>query len=171
MKVKIIISFLIPIVVLSLFFLGLQNSNQYSTRDLVGTKIGEFELKELNGKKNISKNTLNGNKYTLINFFASWCAPCRNEHPLLLYLDNIDELKILGINFKDNESNAVKYLNELQNPYDYVALDKKGKASIIFGIYGIPESILIDQDLNILKKFVGPINEYDLKTIEEIIKK
>ena len=171
MKLKIIISFLIPIVVLSLFFLGLQNSNQYSTRDLVGTKISEFELKQLNGKNNISSNMLNKNKYTLINFFASWCAPCRNEHPFLLILDNVDELKILGINFKDNDINAIKYLNELKNPYDYVAVDKKGKASIIFGIYGIPESILIDQDLNILKKFIGPINDYDLKTIERIIKK
>ena len=171
MKLKIIISFLIPIVVLSLFFLGLQNSNQYSTRDLVGTKISEFELKQLNGKNNISSNMLNKNKYTLINFFASWCAPCRNEHPFLLILDNVDELKILGINFKDNDVNAIKYLNELKNPYDYVAVDKKGKASIIFGIYGIPESILIDQDLNILKKFIGPINDYDLKTIERIIKK
>ena len=79
-------------------------------------------------------------------------------------------IKILGINFKDKKINALKFLEELGNPYDYLAKDNNGKQSVNFGIYGIPESILIDSKFNILKKIIGPLNEKDIKEIKEIIK-
>ena len=79
-------------------------------------------------------------------------------------------IKILGINFKDKKINALKFLEELGNPYDYLAKDNNGKQSVNFGIYGIPESILIDNKFNILKKIIGPLNEKDIKEIKEIIK-
>jgi cytochrome c biogenesis protein CcmG/thiol:disulfide interchange protein DsbE len=73
----------------------------------------------------------------------------------------------LGINFKDKRNNALSFLNELGDPYNFVAQDTDGKASILFGIYGIPESILINKDLTIIKKIVGPI---DQKQFEDILK-
>ena len=80
-------------------------------------------------------------------------------------------IEILGVNFKDNKKNAIKFLEKLGNPYDYLTVDKSGKQSIEFGVYGIPESILLNNELTIIKKFVGPINKNDLKIIRGIINK
>ena len=85
-------------------------------------------------------------------------------------LSNERGLKILGVNFKDKKTNALKFLEELGDPYDYIAKDNFGKKSVIFGIYGIPESILVDSELKILKKFVGPIDKKDLNDLRKIIK-
>ena len=108
------------------------------------------------------------NKYTLINFWASWCAPCRVEHPYLMELSKEKNIKILGVNFKDKKINALKFLKDLGNPYDYLNKRQSGKQSVNFGIYGIPESILIDNKLIILKKFVGPLNSQDLNEIKKL---
>ena len=169
MKIKIFLSFLIPAVILFLFFLGLNNENRYDTRNLVGKKINNFELKGLNDDT-INSNQLLNNKYTLVNFWASWCTPCKKEHKYLMDLKKNSSLRILGVNFKDKKNNAIKFLEDLGNPYYYLAQDQHGKQSIKFGIYGIPESILIDQNLQVIKKFVGPINNSDYNKILEIIK-
>ena len=87
-----------------------------------------------------------------------------------MMLSKYQHLKILGVNFKDKKINALKFLEELGDPYHYLAEDSTGKQSVNFGIYGIPESILIDNEFNILKKIIGPLNEKDLEEIEEIIK-
>jgi len=155
--------------VLFIFFLGLSKDQQYNTRDLVGKKISNFRLEALVQKKQITENELKNNKFTLINFWASWCSPCRLEHKYLLSLNKDFKLKILGINFKDKNDNATKFLEELGNPYSLLAKDKTGKESINFGIYGIPESILIDKNLIVIKKFVGPINKNSFKEIIKLI--
>ena len=167
MKIKIILSYLIPLSVLFIFFLGLNSNNQYSTETLVGKKISDFELISLEGDKFINKKKLSQNNFVLINFWASWCSPCKTEHPFLLDLRRNKNLKIMGVNFKDDKKNALKFLNDLGNPYFYSAKDKDGRSSVIFGIYGIPESILIDKDFKIIKKFIGPL---DLKNYETILK-
>ena len=81
-----------------------------------------------------------------------------------------DDLKILGVNFKDEKKNAVKFLKKLGNPYYLTLVDDTGKSSVNFGIYGIPESILIDKELKIIKKFIGPINQTNILEIANIIK-
>ena len=94
----------------------------------------------------------------------------RVEHPYLMQLSKEKNLKILGVNFKDKKINALKFLNDLGNPYYYLTKDSNGKQSVTFGIYGIPESILINSDSIVIKKFIGPLNEQDLNDIMETIK-
>ena len=104
----------------------------------------------------------------MINFWASWCAPCKVEHPYLMELSK-EEYSNFGVNFKDKKTNASKFLKVLGDPYDYLAQDISGKESVNFGIYGIPESILVNNELEIVKKFIGPIDKQDLLNIKEII--
>ena len=169
MKINIskIIIFSFVIFFLSIFWLGLKKDNNYDTKNFIGNKISNFQLSSIYNNDYISEEALKKNKFTLINFFASWCAPCRTEHKYLINLSNKNkEFKILGISFKDKKKNSINFLNELGNPYNFVAEDADGKASISFGIYGIPESILINNELVIIKKIVGPI---DQKYYEEIL--
>ena len=167
--IKITIIFLL-IFILGIFFLSLNKSSNYNTESLVGNKLGEIELVSFEDDSIFTNDDFKKNSFTLINFWASWCAPCRIEHPQLMELSKENNIKILGVNFKDKKINALKFLEELGNPYDYLAKDNNGKQSVNFGIYGIPESILIDSKFNILKKSIGPLNEKDLKEIKEIIK-
>ena len=166
--IKSIIVFLF-IFVLLVFYNSLNRETNYSTDYLVGNKLAKINLESFNDNKIYTNEDLKKNDYTLINFWASWCAPCRVEHPYLMQLSKEKNLKILGVNFKDKKINASKFLNELGNPYYYMAKDTTGKQSVNFGIYGIPESILINNESIVLKKFVGPLNEQNLDDIKEII--
>ncbi|MBO0144490.1 DsbE family thiol:disulfide interchange protein [Agrobacterium sp. Ap1] len=101
-------------------------------------------------------------KLTLVNVFASWCVPCRQEHPILKELANDSRLNIVGINYKDRNDNALRFLGELGNPYKAIGVDPNGKAAIDWGVYGIPESYLVGPDGTILYKKVGPFDERSL---------
>ena len=166
--IKSIIVFLF-IFVLLVFYNSLYRENNYNTEYLIGNKLTKINLKSFDDNKIYTSEDIQKSRYTLINFWASWCAPCRIEHPYLMQLSKEKNLKILGVNFKDKKINASKFLNELGNPYYYMAKDTTGKQSVNFGIYGIPESILIDNETIVLKKFVGPLNEQNLNDIKEII--
>ena len=110
-------------------------------------------------------NEFKKNDFTLLNFWASWCGPCRSEHPTLMLLKKTSRLNLVGINFKDKQNNARDFLKELGNPYHFIAKDELGKISIDFGIYGIPESILINKELIILQKYIGPLTNEDYNKI------
>ena len=166
--IKITIIFLL-IFILGIFFLSLNKSSNYNTEFLVGNKLGEIELVSFEDDSVYTNDDLKKNSFTLINFWASWCAPCRIEHPQLMELSKENNIKILGVNFKDKKINALKFLKDLGDPYEYLTRDSNGKQSVNFGIYGIPESILIDNKLTIIKKFVGPLTKQDLNNIKEII--
>ena len=166
--IKSIIVFLF-IFVLLVFYNSLNRETNYSTDYLVGNKLEKINLKSFDDDKIYTSENFKKSRYTLINFWASWCAPCRIEHHYLMQLSKEKNLKILGVNFKDKKINASKFLNELGNPYYYMAKDTTGKQSVNFGIYGIPESILINNETIILKKFVGPLNEQNLNDIKEVI--
>ena len=160
---------LLFIFVLLVFYNSLNRETNYSTDYLVGNKLTKINLKSFDDNKIYTSKDFKKSRYTLINFWASWCAPCRIEHPYLMQLSKEKNLKILGVNFKDKKINASKFLNELGNPYYYMAKDIKGKQSVNFGIYGIPESILINNETIVLKKFIGPLNEQNLNDIKKII--
>ncbi|NKB52288.1 MAG: DsbE family thiol:disulfide interchange protein [Rhizobiaceae bacterium] len=97
-------------------------------------------------------------KISLVNIFASWCAPCRAEHPVLMKLAENKELNLVGINYKDQGENARRFLGTLGNPYSRVGVDRKGRTAIEWGFYGIPETLLVDPDGIVRHKIVGPIS-------------
>ncbi len=155
--------------ILIVFYLSLNRSSNYDTENLVGVKIKEIKLESFENNKYLTNENLKKNNFTLINFWASWCAPCRVEHPFLMQLSKEANLKILGVNFKDKRNNALNFLDNLGNPYHYLAKDDQGKKSVGFGIYGIPESILIKKDFIVIKKFIGHLNIEDFNEIKKII--
>lgn len=94
---------------------------------------------------------------TLVNVWASWCAPCREEHPVLMALADDPRLQVLGINYKDVPENARRFLGELGNPYAAVGVDESGRTAIDWGVYGVPETFLVGPDGVIRRKFIGPL--------------
>ena len=167
-KIIKLITLIILIFIIGVFFLSLNRSSNYDTEYLVGNKIDKIKLESFEDKTINVQEELKKNNFTLINFWASWCAPCRVEHPYLMILSEEKNIKILGVNFKDKKINALKFLKDLGNPYDYQAKDIDGKQSVNFGIYGIPESILINNEFIILKKFIGPLTRKDLNDIKKL---
>jgi cytochrome c biogenesis protein CcmG/thiol:disulfide interchange protein DsbE len=131
---------------------------------LIGTKAPSLSLPPLEGSKlpPLTDAAIKG-KLTLVNVFASWCIPCRDEHPLLRQLARDGRLNIVAINYKDQPENALRFLGELGNPFQAIGIDPKGAAAIDWGVYGIPESYLVGPDGTILYKRVGPFDDISLK--------
>ncbi|CAI2932330.1 DsbE family thiol:disulfide interchange protein [Aminobacter niigataensis] len=103
-------------------------------------------------------------KVTLVNVWASWCGPCRDEHPVIVSLSKDDRLTIVGLNYKDKAENARRFLGDLGNPYDAVGVDPNGRAAIDWGVYGIPETFLVGKDGKIAFKHVGPMSPETVAT-------
>ena len=101
-------------------------------------------------------------RVSVVNVFGSWCVPCRQEHPQIMKLSLLPNVQMVGINQRDSDENALKFLEELGNPYDVIGVDKTARASIDWGVYGVPETFLIDQNSIIFYKHVGPISVDDL---------
>ena len=107
--------------------------------------------------------------YYLLNIWASWCVPCRDEHKFLMDFSKSEKIEIIGINYKDKIKNARNFLNELGNPYEIIISDLDGTLSIEWGAYGVPESYLI-YNQKILKKVVGPISLNNFFEIKDLVK-
>lgn len=131
---------------------------------LIGTKAPTLSLPPLEGSNlpALTDTAIKG-KLTLVNVFASWCIPCRQEHPLLQELAKDSRVTVVGINYKDKQDNALRFLGELGNPFAAIGVDPNGKAAIDWGVYGIPESYLVGADGTILYKKVGP---FDARSVE-----
>ena len=168
-KIIKIIILLIFLFIVGIFYISLSRDNNYNTSSLINKETPEFKIISFDDSNFYRRDDIKKNDYTLINFWASWCAPCKIEHPILMKLSQKKNLMLLGINFKDKEPQAKIFLSELGDPYDLLAKDKNGKHSVKFGIYGIPESILINKELTIIQKFVGPLSIDDYNTIIKII--
>ncbi len=166
--IKIIILFIF-LFVIGIFYISLTRDTNYNTSSLINKETPEFKVISFDETNFYTRDDIKKNNFTLINFWASWCSPCKIEHPILMKLSKTKNLIILGINFKDKESQAKNFLNELGDPYDLLAKDKYGKQSVRFGVYGIPESILINKELMIIQKFVGPLSVDDYNNIIKII--
>ena len=132
---------------------------------LIGKPAPELKLAPLDGAVSggkpvpaLTTAAIKG-KLTLVNVWASWCIPCRQEHPVILGLSQDDRLNIVGINYKDRNDAALAFLGELGNPFRAIGIDPKGAAAIDWGVYGIPESFLVSPDGVILYKHVGPFDD------------
>ena len=171
MKTKVLTIFLVIIfsAVFLVFYKGLQNSNIYQPKIVYDKEIPIFNAKILGNSDQISsKEIFNNDQFYLMNIWASWCVPCRDEHKFLMSLSKKKNLNIIGLNYKDKKQNAKNFLNELSNPYKFVLEDKDGILAIEWGAYGVPESFLILNN-KIVKKIIGPINQTTMKEIKELI--
>tara|TARA_B110001450_G_C17531855_1_gene444956 strand:- start:356 stop:877 length:522 start_codon:yes stop_codon:yes gene_type:complete len=154
-----------------IFYKGLNNSNIYTPQVNEKKIIPIFEAKDFYSDNLInSEKIFEKNFFYIVNIWASWCVPCRTEHPLLMDLSKNQAIKLIGLNYRDNQINAKNFINKFGNPYSKILIDNDGTLSIEFGAYGVPETFLIDKNKMIIKKFVGPINKEILKEIRLIIK-
>ena len=170
MKFKSISIIFIFFITFVIFFKGLKNSNIYTPSSNLEKAVPSFELKSFEISSNIiSEKIFKDDNYYLMNIWASWCIPCRDEHEFLMKLKNNQKIRLIGFNYKDKFKNAKSFLKDLGNPYDIIVSDKDGTASIDWGAYGVPESFLIYQN-KIIKKFIGPIKNEDLLEIQKIIR-
>lgn len=103
-------------------------------------------------------------KVTLVNVWASWCGPCREEHPVLLGLASDDRFSIAGMNYKDKPENARRFLGDLGNPYKAIGVDETGRTAINWGVYGVPETYVIDRTGTIRYRHVGPLTPESVKS-------
>ena len=172
MKTKIfqfvlVISFFLIFII---FYKGLQKSNIYTPANNIEKKIPSFTGQSFMSSREIDSNKVfKEDRFYLVNIWASWCVPCKEEHKYLMDLRNQKDLKIVGLNYKDKDKNAKNFLKELNNPYDFIFSDKDGLISIEWGAYGVPESFLIYKK-KIIKKIIGPINANSLAEIKRLIK-
>ena len=154
-----------------IFYKGLNNSNIYTPKSDTKKNIPTFIAKDFNSKNKISSEKIfSDNNLYVLNIWASWCVPCREEHSILMGLSKNRSIKLIGLNYKDNLNNAQNFIDELGNPYSQILIDKDGTLAIEFGAYGVPETFIIDKDRKILKKFIGPLNKKILKEIELYLK-
>ncbi len=171
MKTSIIKISLISLIsfVMIVFFLALNKDKHYSTKEIIGKKLDNFEIKYLFKDQLFKRDNLTNDTYYLINIWASWCLPCKKEHPELIKLNGEKNLKLVGINFKDKKINANNFLKKMGNPYDFSLTDPDGTKTVNFGVVGVPESILIDKQQVVVKKFIGPLSNKDYKYIIKLI--
>ena len=170
MKTKIFPLFLIIAfsIIFYVFYKSLQNSNIYTPEIKSEIKIPSFEAKEFFSKDTINSDQIFiGSEFYLLNIWASWCIPCKEEHKYLMDLSKKENIKIIGQNYKDNFDNAKNFLTKLGNPYDLIYLDNDGIIAIEWGAYGVPESYLIRNN-QIIKKIIGPLNEKLFSEIKEL---
>jgi len=162
--------FFVFVIIFIIFYKGLQNTNIYTPNTKSSFEIPSVSVKLFNSNEIV--NTLeifSSDKFYLLNIWSSWCVPCRQEHSILMELTKNDNLKVIGINYKDTIKNANNFLKELGNPYDNIIFDNKGTNAIEWGAYGVPESFLINNN-KIIKKYIGPLNKGSIEEIKSFIK-
>ncbi len=170
-NIKFIIIILFSLFIFLIFFKGLEKTNNYFPEKNLNKIETSLVFKNLYDQKEILLGELiNGNSFSIINIWASWCLPCRDEHAYLLKLKNINKINIIGINYKDKKSNAIEFLSDFGNPYYEVLIDIDGTKSIELGAIGVPETYLLNKNKVLVKKYIGPLDNLKFKEIIEIIK-
>ena len=155
-----------------LLYVGLDNNSRLVHSPLIDKKLPEFNLPILQSESQAKISTFPDDTF-LLNVWASWCIECIREHQVLNLVVNDEKVRLIGINYKDSESDAVGWLNIYGNPYEYNIFDKDGELGIDLGVYGVPETFLVDKNKVIRAKYIGVISEdiyYNeiLPTIEKI---
>ena len=160
--------FLIPLLIafglFGFFYAGLKDERDPSALPsaLLDKPAPQFDLPALLADRpGLATSDLKGS-VQLVNVFASWCVPCRQEHPLFMSLSRSNEVPIYGINYKDEAANALGFLEELGNPYRAASADTGGRTARDWGVYGVPETFVVDRDGTIVYKVVGAITREEM---------
>lgn len=156
-QARLVIPLVIFLVLAVALAVGLTLNPRELPSPLLGKTVPEFNLPPVKGRVlGLSSSDLKGH-VSLVNVFASWCVPCRQEHPVLLALQREGLVPIYGLNYKDRPEDAGPWLDELGDPYTRTGADVDGRVGIDWGVYGVPETFVIDRDGRIAYKHIGPI--------------
>lgn len=169
--------FLIPLAAFAgiavAFAVGLTLNPRELPSMLIGKSVPEFDLPPVQGRdKGLATANLKG-EVSLVNVFASWCVECRVEHPLLMELGEKGPVPLYGLNYKDQPDDAQKWLDDMGDPYTRTGADISGRVAIDWGVYGVPETFLIDQNGKVVYKIIGALtwkkfNEEILPLIKDL---
>jgi len=154
------LGFIVLAAIIFFYLTSLERQEGFSPTDImVGQRAPRIELPILTAQieNEIFTTSDLAGRVTLINFWASWCAPCRLEHPILMQLAQDGRFDLVGINYKDVPENALNFLNQFGNPFTLVAADRRGRAAIEWGVLGAPETYLVDRQGMISYRHIGPV--------------
>lgn len=155
--------FLLPLSVFAVLLvflgIGLSLKPQELPSPLIDKQVPSFQLSQVEDSDKVFQSADMRGKVWLLNVWASWCAPCRAEHPALLAFAKLQAAPIVGLNYTDARLDSRKWLSEYGNPYQVSAFDGDGKVGMEFGVYGVPETFVIDKRGVIRLKHVGPITD------------
>jgi cytochrome c biogenesis protein CcmG/thiol:disulfide interchange protein DsbE len=146
-------------VFMGIFALGLQRDPRKLPSVLIDKPAPEYELPRVKDPLSSTGSADYAGQMVLVNIWATWCAGCRQEHGYLLQLAARNEIPIYGIDWRDQRPEALKWLDELGDPYVASAYDEDGRVGMDWGVYGAPETFLISKDGNVLYKHLGPMDE------------
>ncbi len=164
MKIRHLLPVILFLVLVVFFGVGLFREPRLVPSPLIGKPAPEFDVPTLHDPdRRFTRETLLG-KVSLYNVFASWCTACRQEHPLLMELSRSGQVTIFGLNYKDQREDALRWLEALGDPYTDIAYDQPGRSAIDWGVYGVPETFVVDANGVIRHKHIGPLTREVLET-------
>jgi len=166
----------VPLVVfaglVALFMVGLRHDPSEVPSPLINKPLPNFVLPTVHAPDKVVASTDLQGQVTLLNVWASWCVSCRYEHPVLMTMAQQDNVRIVGYDYKDTRDAALQWLKQRGDPYSMVLFDKQGKAAIDLGVYGVPETYVLDRHGIIRYKRIGPITpEFLDQTLRPIIRR
>ena len=156
---KKILPLLVFLVVGVFLFLSLNSDPNKLPSPLVGKKFPIIEGNDFYSNETVKLNDLMDNKLALVNVWASWCVTCRKEHQVITNIAKNNNLKLIGINYKDTKSDGEEYLKVMGNPFDEIVFDPNGEIGMELGVYATPETFLINKEGLIIHKHVGEITK------------
>ena len=169
-KLLIIPSLLFLLILVTFFYLLIIERNPSEIpSNLLNKNVPNFEVKSLLKKERFISSKEFGNEIMLVNFFATWCLPCRDEHIYIKRFSDEKGIRVIGINYKDNPKKAIQWLKDMGNPYSNVPIDKYGRIAINWGVYGIPETFIISSKGIIKYRHIGPVTKKIYKKINLLI--
>lgn len=156
-----VVAMLVPLLIFVGLFvflaIGLTRDPREVPSPLIGKPVPSFSLPPVRGRSlGLATDNLKG-EVSLVNVFASWCVPCRQEHPLLMEIKREGIVPVHGLNYKDQPADASRWLDEMGDPYTRTGADLNGRVAIDWGVYGVPETFIIDREGRIAYKHIGPI--------------
>ena len=163
MKPIVIVPAVVIVALLGLLLFGLSNDPRTIPSPFIGKPAPAFELQTLRDPSKVMTTADLKGEVSLVNVWASWCVACRHEHQLLVDLARTGKVRIIGLNYKDEAADAKLWLQRLGNPYMVTLVDRDGRAGIDWGVYGVPETFIVDRDGVVQHKHVGPVTPDSLR--------